>query len=211
MNTQDTIEKYIEEFVEKGADIEHRRWARWQEYMHSKLVYNEGINPDTGHTEAFYVLPADYYERWERQIDTSYADLSEAEKESDRKEVREYANLFRTTLTAVDKEAEARGFARGQLAEVEANAVSDITIAKEKVEQIREEALDGRKEEMDKAYEAGRWSALEEVKLWAKRLAEDSKENPMRFSTTNQVNEEYNEAHDSAIEEVLAHLDSLTK
>ena len=73
---------------------------------------------------------------------------------------------WRKELEEVAEEAEARGFARGQLAEVEANAVSDITIAKEKVEQIREEALDGRKEEMDKAYEAGRWSALEEVVEW---------------------------------------------
>ena len=75
---------------------------------------------------------------------------------------------WRKELEEVAEEAEKRGFARGQLAEIEANAVSDITIAKEKVEQIREEALDGRKEEMEEAYEAGRRSVFGEVKLWAK-------------------------------------------
>jgi hypothetical protein len=99
------IEKHIEEFVEKGADIEHQRWVHWQKYMHSKMAYNEAVNPDTGHTEAFYVLKADLYERWERQIDTEYVELSEAEKESDREQVRAYTDLLTATLTAVAEEA----------------------------------------------------------------------------------------------------------
>jgi len=57
---------------------------------------------------------------------------------------------WRKELEEVAEEAEKRGFARGQLAEIEANAVSDITIAKEKVEQIREE---GRREEREKLVE----------------------------------------------------------
>jgi len=28
-----------EEFVEKGADLEHTRWAKWQKYFHSNRNY----------------------------------------------------------------------------------------------------------------------------------------------------------------------------
>ena len=42
-------------------------------------------------------LPIELYKRWDRQIDTKYADLSEEEKESDRKETRNYLPLLKTS------------------------------------------------------------------------------------------------------------------
>lgn len=53
------------ELLERVADLEHQQWARWTKYM-------------LGH------LTPENVERWKRQIKTSYADLSEKEKEKDR-------------------------------------------------------------------------------------------------------------------------------
>jgi hypothetical protein len=51
---------------EQLAELEHQQWAHWTKYMLDNLT-PENI------------------ERWRRQIDTPYSDLSEAEKESDRR------------------------------------------------------------------------------------------------------------------------------
>jgi len=69
------------ELMEELASIEHERWSHWQSYMHSKAVRQ----PDGS-----LLLPADLVEKWERQIATDYANLSEKEKESDREQVRKY-------------------------------------------------------------------------------------------------------------------------
>lgn len=71
-----------EELIEKLADIEHTRWSKWQEYVFSKMK-REVINDIE-----YHYLPNEFYQRWARQIDTPYTELSEAEKESDRKEAR---------------------------------------------------------------------------------------------------------------------------
>ena len=72
--------------VEALADIEHQRWADWQKYLHSlcfKLEEYRGA----------LIIPADLVERWERQIATPYADLSESEKQSDRDQVERYLGV----------------------------------------------------------------------------------------------------------------------
>lgn len=93
---------WIEEFIEKGADLEHDRWVKWQEYMHSKVYdSSESLNPH------LKVIPTESYNHWERQIKTKYADLSEKEKESDRIEVRKYLPLIQDLLTKKDQEHKA--------------------------------------------------------------------------------------------------------
>lgn len=77
-------EGLLKALVEDLAAVEHDRWAHWQRYMHSK-----GERLPNGSL----VLPAELVERWETQIATSYVDLSEAEKESDREQVRRYLPL----------------------------------------------------------------------------------------------------------------------
>lgn len=90
-------ESWEKEFVEKGATLEHERWAGWQKYLHSKLV--KDINePD------HFRLPTFNYAHWERQIATPYEKLSEQEKESDRIEVRKYLPLIRNQLALQKKE-----------------------------------------------------------------------------------------------------------
>lgn len=71
-----------QELIEELAAIEHERWADWQRYLHSRGVRD----PQTGKL----VIDADWVWRWERQIDTFYADLSEQEKASDREQVARY-------------------------------------------------------------------------------------------------------------------------
>lgn len=77
--------KTLESLVEQLAHIEHERWSHWQQYMHSKAHrQNDGS----------LILPADLVERWERQMETPYAELTEEEKESDREQVRKYLPLL---------------------------------------------------------------------------------------------------------------------
>lgn len=68
-----------EEFVEKGAEIEHDRWARWYRWQ------RDNTTPEN-------------IARWNRQEETAYADLSEPEKESDRKETRNYLPLVQQQI-----------------------------------------------------------------------------------------------------------------
>lgn len=96
-----TPQEWEERFVEEGAALEHARWSRWQAYLHMFLTYHEIKDGDR--TIACYLLSADVYERWERQIATEYKELSEEEKESDRKEVREYLPLVRS-IAALSKQ-----------------------------------------------------------------------------------------------------------
>jgi hypothetical protein len=92
--SEELKKEWEREFVEKGADLEHDRWARWQKYMFSKFEKDSLGN---------LIVPKEYVERWFRQIDTKYADLSEQEKESDRKETRSYLPLFQKTYEVAEK------------------------------------------------------------------------------------------------------------
>jgi len=96
---QEQLEKIEKEFVEKGADLEHDRWARWQKYMHSKMSGAIGLSNKVEE----YTLSVDLWERWNRQIKTPYSELSEEEKESDRKETRNYLPLLRTSALELVK------------------------------------------------------------------------------------------------------------
>lgn len=77
--------------IDQLAEIEHRRWAHWQRYVHS----NSLRQPDGS-----LLVPAPLVKRWETQIATSYADLEEAEKESDREQVRKYLPTIAAALQA---------------------------------------------------------------------------------------------------------------
>ena len=71
----------MSKLIEQLADIEHQRWAKWQKWVHEVSTKND---------DGSLTIPKDKVERWERQISTPYAELTEEEKESDRKQVREY-------------------------------------------------------------------------------------------------------------------------
>jgi len=83
------MSKEIKEFIEKGANLEHQRWAKWQEYLHSKCIKNK---------DGSLTIPIEFVKHWESQIVSPYSDLSEREKESDRKEVIKYLPLINQLL-----------------------------------------------------------------------------------------------------------------
>lgn len=73
--------KRLEGILEILAEEEHKRWSHWQTYVH------ENCEPQS---DGSLLIPAKLVSRWENQIRTSYAELTEAEKESDREQVRRY-------------------------------------------------------------------------------------------------------------------------
>ena len=93
--------KSMDELKEKLAAIEHKRWADWQEYLHSKCSDND----DGGK-----IIPLELYLQWKRQIDTDYLFLSEKEKDSDREQVDRYWPLIVKLLA--DQKVRAIGIAR---------------------------------------------------------------------------------------------------
>jgi hypothetical protein len=80
---------------EQLAAIEHERWAHWQRWMHDQGRRDE-------RTRAL-VIPATLVDRWERQIATPYADLSEAEKASNREQIDRYWLLIEPLLAEVER------------------------------------------------------------------------------------------------------------
>lgn len=79
------------ELLEKLAAIEHERWAHWQRYVH---------NLCSRAADGSLTIPGELARRWEVQIDTAYANLTEAEKESDREQVRRYLPSIVAAITA---------------------------------------------------------------------------------------------------------------
>jgi hypothetical protein len=66
---------------ERLAEEAHKAWSAWMRYLFSKSVeLNDGI----------VLVPKWAVDRWNRQMTTAYADLSEDEKESDRREADRY-------------------------------------------------------------------------------------------------------------------------
>jgi hypothetical protein len=83
MTAPDRVREVLqsEPVVERLAEIEHERWAHWQKYVHDQCERRE---------DGSMVIPAELAARWQAQIETPYADLSEQEKDSDREQVQRY-------------------------------------------------------------------------------------------------------------------------
>jgi uncharacterized protein (DUF433 family) len=73
-----------ERLREQLAALCHEQWSGWMRY----LFENCSLIP-----EAFAI-------RWKRQMNTPYAELSEAEKESDRKEADRFLSLLQQPVTS---------------------------------------------------------------------------------------------------------------
>jgi hypothetical protein len=75
--------------METLAALEHERWSRWQRYLHSRCE---------ARGDGTLVIPADLVARWEDQSVRPYDALTEAEKESDREQVRQYLPAIAAAL-----------------------------------------------------------------------------------------------------------------
>jgi hypothetical protein len=84
------VEEAFDELLEALASLEHERWSHWQRYVHSKCLRHG--------SDGSLLIPAELVKRWEQQIETPFADLSEEEKESDREQVRRYLPLIVNAL-----------------------------------------------------------------------------------------------------------------
>ena len=57
------------------ADVQHEIWSHWMKYM-----FTQG----TMQLDGSFRLPKEKVERWTRQMNTPYSELTEKEKKSDR-------------------------------------------------------------------------------------------------------------------------------
>jgi len=67
----------VNDLRERLATLAHEQWSGWMKYLFEKCFHNNAGE---------CVIPLWAEERWRHQVDTAYADLTEEEKESDRKE-----------------------------------------------------------------------------------------------------------------------------
>lgn len=81
------------ELIEQLADREHDSWARWMEYLLACCVLLRDKHPGAADPDDV-VIPGEKVRRWRRQVETSYGDLSEREKQSDRDEVQRIVPLI---------------------------------------------------------------------------------------------------------------------
>lgn len=77
------------ELLDELAAVEHERWSHWQRYLHSKCVPAD---------DGSLTIPAELVARWTAQMRMPFAELSEAEKESDREQVRTTIEVIRAAL-----------------------------------------------------------------------------------------------------------------
>lgn len=74
------------EVIEDLSDLEHESWSSWMKYLFSVSKKND---------DGTVTIPKNKVERWKRQAETDYDDLTNKEKESDRKEVRKFMKVIK--------------------------------------------------------------------------------------------------------------------
>ncbi|MCW1410761.1 MULTISPECIES: hypothetical protein [Rhizobium] len=82
-------DEILDGLLDELAAIEHDRWAHWQRYVHDKSQKQ---------SDGSLLIPAELVARWEKQIETPFALLSDKEKDSDRKQVQKYLPLLKAAL-----------------------------------------------------------------------------------------------------------------
>ena len=78
---------------EQIAALCHEQWSGWMEYLFSKA-----IDYKPGEVQAYedgVIIPKCAVDRWRKQLKTPYEQLSEEEKESDRKEADRFIQLLK--------------------------------------------------------------------------------------------------------------------
>ena len=70
---------------EQLAEHAHNQWSGWMKYLFSKGEYNN---------DGTWIMPKWAVDRWTRQMNTDYNNLSEEEKNSDRIEADEVLKII---------------------------------------------------------------------------------------------------------------------
>ena len=76
----------MKELLESLASIQHDIWSHWMCWMFGQGCQNIA--------DGTWTMPKEKVDRWMRQMRTKYAELSEGEKESDRKEAEKVLSVF---------------------------------------------------------------------------------------------------------------------
>ncbi len=71
---------------EKLANLCHEQWSGWMGYLFGKGTFND---------DGTWTMPAWAVERWRRQAETPYAELSAEEKDNDRAEADRFIALIK--------------------------------------------------------------------------------------------------------------------
>jgi hypothetical protein len=71
--------------LESLSKYSHDSWSGWMKYLFEKSVLN---------SDGTVTIPKWAVDRWKRQFDTEYIDLSEEEKESDREQARKIIRII---------------------------------------------------------------------------------------------------------------------
>ena len=95
-----------DELREQLADIQHAIWAHWMGYM---FGCGEFRKDDT------WVMPAEKLERWWRQKEAPYSELSDKERESDRHQADKILAVVQPALAAANARAEAAEAVAGNM------------------------------------------------------------------------------------------------
>lgn len=74
-----------EELKDELAYIQHEIWGSWQKYLHSKCTIN---------SDGSLTIPSGLVERWERQINSTYNELSDKEQSSDMEQVDKFIDII---------------------------------------------------------------------------------------------------------------------
>ncbi len=69
---------------EQLADLCHEQWSGWMNYILPLGKFN---------ADGSWTMPPDLVARWSRQMSTPYSQLSEDEKNSDRKEADKFIEI----------------------------------------------------------------------------------------------------------------------
>lgn len=70
---------------EKLADLCHKQWSGWMEYLFSKGKFND---------DGTWTMPSWAVDRWKKQSQTEFNNLSKQEKESDRSEADRFIKVI---------------------------------------------------------------------------------------------------------------------
>lgn len=81
-----TLEKEYELLREKLAELAHSQWSGWMKYLFGSGTFNE---------DGTWTMPAWAVERWKRQMETPYSELSKSERDSDRNEADKFLAVIK--------------------------------------------------------------------------------------------------------------------
>jgi hypothetical protein len=77
--------------IEKLAAVEHERWSHWQRHLHEQC---------TPGADGSLTIPPHLVRQWTAQMNASYTQLTEQEKQSDREQVDRYLPVIVAALEA---------------------------------------------------------------------------------------------------------------